>query len=125
MKSGTYDRTRDFSSQIVEVCSNPLQFQATTLMASMEEIHQLPHEYSSISNGNDLGALAGSVMRFDLYEEKAPSLAKWLRVLIDLDVEKPLFSGCFINLSNGENVLSSVLTLAKPVAIPIDDFTKV
>uniref|UniRef100_A0A803NHX3 Uncharacterized protein n=1 Tax=Cannabis sativa TaxID=3483 RepID=A0A803NHX3_CANSA len=42
-----------------------------------------------------------SIVKVDLDEKKPASWSQWLRVRIDHDVEKPLYSGYFINLSNG------------------------
>ncbi|KAF4388285.1 hypothetical protein F8388_021115 [Cannabis sativa] len=53
-----------------------------------------------VSNGNKLGARVGNVVVVDLDEENPASWAKWLRVLVEIDIGKPFFSGCFINVGN-------------------------
>ncbi|KAF4351436.1 hypothetical protein G4B88_024817 [Cannabis sativa] len=64
------------------------------------QIHQLPVEFFSVTNGNKLGARVGNVVVVDLDEKNPTSWAKWLRVLVEINIEKPLFSGCFINVGN-------------------------
>ncbi|KAF4366083.1 hypothetical protein G4B88_000393 [Cannabis sativa] len=68
------------------------------------QIHKLPVEFFSVTNGNKLGARVGNVVVVDLDEENPASWAKWLRVLVEIDIEKPLFSSCFINVGDEENV---------------------
>ncbi|KAF4396466.1 hypothetical protein G4B88_019266 [Cannabis sativa] len=65
------------------------------------QIHNLPHEYFSCANGNLLGSLAGKVVKVDLEDDKPFTWSKVLRVLVDIDFEKPLVSGCFFDLANG------------------------
>ncbi|KAF4366561.1 hypothetical protein G4B88_001381 [Cannabis sativa] len=67
------------------------------------QIHKLPVELFSVTNGNKLGARVGNVVVVDLDEENPASWAKWLRVLVEIDIEKPLFSGCFINVGDEAN----------------------
>ncbi|KAF4375597.1 hypothetical protein F8388_011571 [Cannabis sativa] len=68
------------------------------------QIHKLPVEFFSVSNGNKLGSRVGNVVVVDLDEENPASWAKWLRVLVEIDIGKPLFSGCFINVGDEANV---------------------
>uniref|UniRef100_A0A803NTB8 CCHC-type domain-containing protein n=1 Tax=Cannabis sativa TaxID=3483 RepID=A0A803NTB8_CANSA len=68
------------------------------------QIHKLPVEFFSVSNGNKLGTRVGNVVVMDLDEENPASWAKWLRVLVEIDIEKPLLSGCFINVGDEANV---------------------
>ncbi|KAF4355215.1 hypothetical protein F8388_012990 [Cannabis sativa] len=65
------------------------------------QIHHLPQEYFSKANGNLLGGLAGTVVQVELDEEKPASWSKFLKVQVDIEVDKPLFSGCFFDLASG------------------------
>ncbi|KAF4366555.1 hypothetical protein G4B88_001375 [Cannabis sativa] len=65
------------------------------------QIHNLPHEYFSCANGNLLGSLAEKVVKVDIEDDKPFTWSKVLRVLMDIDFEKPLVSSCFFNLANG------------------------
>ncbi|KAF4388309.1 hypothetical protein F8388_021139 [Cannabis sativa] len=65
------------------------------------QIHHLPHEYFSKSNGCMLGGLAGKVVQVEIDEGKPASWRKFLRVQVDIEVDKPLFSGCFFDLASG------------------------
>ncbi|KAF4365176.1 hypothetical protein G4B88_013073 [Cannabis sativa] len=68
------------------------------------QLHKLPVEFFSVSNGNKLGSRVGNVVVVDLDEENPASWAKGLRVLVEIDIGKPLFSGCFINVGDEANV---------------------
>ncbi|KAF4375236.1 hypothetical protein F8388_000993 [Cannabis sativa] len=65
------------------------------------QIHNLPHEYYSKANGSLLGGLVGRVVKVDLNEENPATWGKFLKVLVDVEVEKPLFSGCFFDVASG------------------------
>ncbi|KAF4369334.1 hypothetical protein F8388_019559 [Cannabis sativa] len=65
------------------------------------QIHNLPHEYFSVANGNLLGGLAGKAMTMDLDEEKPASWNVFLRVQVDLEFTKPLVSGYYFDLYSG------------------------
>ncbi|KAF4357391.1 hypothetical protein F8388_017901 [Cannabis sativa] len=66
------------------------------------QIHNLPHEYFSRDNGYLLGGLVGKVVRLDLEEDKPATWTTYLMVQVDIDVQKPLVSGCFFDLIYGE-----------------------
>uniref|UniRef100_A0A803PNN1 CCHC-type domain-containing protein n=1 Tax=Cannabis sativa TaxID=3483 RepID=A0A803PNN1_CANSA len=65
------------------------------------QIHNLPHEYYSMANGNLLGGLAGRVVKVEMNEENPATWGKFFKVLVDVEVEKPLFSGCFFDVASG------------------------
>ncbi|KAF4373716.1 hypothetical protein G4B88_030059 [Cannabis sativa] len=64
-------------------------------------IFNLPRDYFSIVNGNTLGAKAGTVLKVDLDESNPALWKKSLNVLISLNVNLPLFSGCYLTLDSG------------------------
>uniref|UniRef100_A0A803P122 CCHC-type domain-containing protein n=1 Tax=Cannabis sativa TaxID=3483 RepID=A0A803P122_CANSA len=65
------------------------------------QIHNLPRDYFSVENGKLLGGKAGKVIKVEL-DEGAPALwSKFLKILIELNVNLPLFSGCFFELESG------------------------
>uniref|UniRef100_A0A803QNV9 Zinc knuckle CX2CX4HX4C domain-containing protein n=1 Tax=Cannabis sativa TaxID=3483 RepID=A0A803QNV9_CANSA len=64
-------------------------------------VRNLPREYFSMENGNFLGGLAGKVLIVDLKEDKPASWSKHLKILVEIDIAKPLFSGCCFNLVSG------------------------
>ncbi|KAF4392589.1 hypothetical protein G4B88_015232 [Cannabis sativa] len=64
-------------------------------------IFNLPRDYFSIVNGNTLGAKAGIVLKVDLDECNPTLWKKSLNVLISLNVNRPLFSGCYLPLDSG------------------------
>ncbi|KAF4399816.1 hypothetical protein G4B88_021030 [Cannabis sativa] len=53
-----------------------------------------------VPNGNLLGELAGKVVQVELEEDRLASWRKFLKVQVDIEVEKPLFSGCFFDLAS-------------------------
>ncbi|KAF4390874.1 hypothetical protein F8388_005687 [Cannabis sativa] len=65
------------------------------------QIHNLPHEYFSKANGSLLGGLAGKVVQVELEEDRPASWNKFLKVQVDVEVDKPLFLGCFFDLASG------------------------
>ncbi|KAF4371208.1 hypothetical protein F8388_020935 [Cannabis sativa] len=65
------------------------------------QIHNLPRDYFSVNNGNILGGKAGKVIKVELDEGKPALWKKFLRVLIKMDVNHPLFSGCYFELEKG------------------------
>ncbi|KAF4361579.1 hypothetical protein F8388_007595 [Cannabis sativa] len=65
------------------------------------QVHNLPHEYFSIANGTLLGNMIGKVVRVELDEEKPMSWKLFIRVQIDINIGKPLCSGCFFDLASG------------------------
>ncbi|KAF4358817.1 hypothetical protein G4B88_023101 [Cannabis sativa] len=65
------------------------------------QIHNLPHEYFSVDNGKLLGGLIGKVLKVELEEDKPCSWHLFLRVLVELNIENPLSSGCFFDLDSG------------------------
>ncbi|KAF4387551.1 hypothetical protein F8388_011699 [Cannabis sativa] len=65
------------------------------------QIHNLPHEYFSKANGSLLGGLAGKVVQVELEEDRPASWNKFLKVQVDVEVDKPLFSGCFFDVAPG------------------------
>ncbi|KAF4378515.1 hypothetical protein F8388_022336 [Cannabis sativa] len=67
------------------------------------QIHFLPHEFFTRLNANLIGAQAGKVLSIDLDESKPVTWNKWIRVQVEVDVNKPLFCGCFFKLLNGVN----------------------
>ncbi|KAF4380903.1 hypothetical protein G4B88_028276 [Cannabis sativa] len=64
-------------------------------------LHNLPHEYFSVSNGNLLGGLVGKVVKVDLQEEKPALWDDFLKVLVDIDINAPLVSGFFFDVADG------------------------
>ncbi|KAF4380196.1 hypothetical protein F8388_020374 [Cannabis sativa] len=66
------------------------------------QIHNLPHEYFSMANGNLLGNLARKVVRVDLEDHKPSSWCKFMKVQVDIDFAKPLTSGCYFDLASSE-----------------------
>ncbi|KAF4403099.1 hypothetical protein G4B88_027870 [Cannabis sativa] len=81
------------------------------------QIHKLPLDYFSIINGNNLGALANSVVEVELDYNKPATLKKWLRVFVDVSIENSLFSGCFIEpliqSQMAMGILSPIWTVAE------------
>ncbi|KAF4379382.1 hypothetical protein F8388_013600 [Cannabis sativa] len=67
------------------------------------QIHFLPNDYYSKVNANVLGALAGTVVNIELDELKPVTWKKWIRVQVDVYVNRPLCSGCFFKVANGKN----------------------
>ncbi|KAF4380025.1 hypothetical protein F8388_018149 [Cannabis sativa] len=67
------------------------------------QIHLLPHDYYSRTNANMLGALAGKVVTIELEESKPVTWNKWIRVLVEVDVNRPLCCDCFFKSINGDN----------------------
>ncbi|KAF4353377.1 hypothetical protein G4B88_018797 [Cannabis sativa] len=74
---------------------------AFNLLRTWIQIHNLPHEYFSKANGYLLGGLVGKVVRVELDEGKPATWCSFLKVLVDIDAEKPLFSGCFFDIALG------------------------
>ncbi|KAF4372918.1 hypothetical protein G4B88_018083 [Cannabis sativa] len=70
------------------------------LMKIWIQIHNLPRDYFSVTNGNILGGKAGKVIDVELDEGKSALWSKFLRI-VELDVKQPLFSGCFFDLELG------------------------
>ncbi|KAF4362132.1 hypothetical protein F8388_023984 [Cannabis sativa] len=66
------------------------------------QIHNLPHEFFSRDNGHFLGGLVGKVINIDLEEGKPVTWTPFMKILVDIDVHKPLVSGCFFDLTSGE-----------------------
>ncbi|KAF4401601.1 hypothetical protein G4B88_001795 [Cannabis sativa] len=71
------------------------------LMRTWVQVHNLPHEYFSKANGHLLGGKAGSVVYVHLQEDNPSSWGKFLKILIEVDIKKPLCSGCFFDLDTG------------------------
>ncbi|KAF4394235.1 hypothetical protein F8388_005869 [Cannabis sativa] len=67
------------------------------------QIHSLPRDYFSVDNGSILGGKAGKVISVDLEEGQPALWKKFLRVLVELDVNLPLFSGCYFEVESGGN----------------------
>ncbi|KAF4363980.1 hypothetical protein F8388_000563 [Cannabis sativa] len=65
------------------------------------QIHNLPRDYFSVENGKLLGGKAGKVIKVELDEGNPASWSKFLKILIELNVNLPLFSGCFFELESG------------------------
>ncbi|KAF4349249.1 hypothetical protein G4B88_007846 [Cannabis sativa] len=64
-------------------------------------IFNLPRDYFSADNGKLLGAKAGQVL-YVKADEGIPALrSKALKVLIRLNVNQPLFTGCYFGLESG------------------------
>ncbi|KAF4392105.1 hypothetical protein F8388_004434 [Cannabis sativa] len=64
-------------------------------------IYNLPRDYFSVVYGKTLGAKAGKVITVDLDEGKLALWDKSLKILISLNVNLPLFSGCYFALESG------------------------
>ncbi|KAF4392748.1 hypothetical protein F8388_010771 [Cannabis sativa] len=71
------------------------------LMRVWIQLHNLPHEYFFISNGNLLGGLVGKVVNVDLEEDKPVLWDDFLHVQVDIDLNNPLVSGFFFDLAAG------------------------
>ncbi|KAF4379271.1 hypothetical protein F8388_013489 [Cannabis sativa] len=67
------------------------------------QIHSLPRDYFSVDNGFILGGKAGRVISVDLEEGQPALWKKFLRVLVELDVNLPLFLGCYFEVASGGN----------------------
>ncbi|KAF4354120.1 hypothetical protein G4B88_017005 [Cannabis sativa] len=65
-------------------------------------VHNLPHEYYSMDNGNQLGGMLGKVILVELDEEKPVTWGSFFRVLVDINFLNPLVSGCYFDLTSGE-----------------------
>ncbi|KAF4349021.1 hypothetical protein F8388_002034 [Cannabis sativa] len=65
------------------------------------QLLNLPHEYFSIANGFLLGGLVGRVVKVDLEEDNSAVWGNSLKVQVDIDVNIPLFVGCFFELASG------------------------
>ncbi|KAF4347702.1 hypothetical protein G4B88_021470 [Cannabis sativa] len=52
-------------------------------------------------NGTLLGGLIGKVIKLELEEDKPSSWELFLRVLVEIDLERPLTSGCFFDIALG------------------------
>ncbi|KAF4382130.1 hypothetical protein G4B88_009420 [Cannabis sativa] len=79
-------------------------FEGSTLVDSLKlwvQIHNFPHEYFSVANGNRLGGLIGKFICVELEEDKPMSWKLFLRVLVEIKIEKPLVSSCFFDLAPG------------------------
>ncbi|KAF4363271.1 hypothetical protein G4B88_016082 [Cannabis sativa] len=66
------------------------------------QVHNLPHEYYSMDNGNRLGGMLGKVILVELDEEKPVTWGSYFRVLVDINFLNPLVSGCYFDLTSGE-----------------------
>ncbi|KAF4370787.1 hypothetical protein F8388_011665 [Cannabis sativa] len=64
-------------------------------------IFNLPRDYFSADNGNLLGKKAGQVLYVNADEGFSAPRSKALKVLIRLNVNQPLFAGCYIGLESG------------------------
>uniref|UniRef100_A0A803P9D5 CCHC-type domain-containing protein n=1 Tax=Cannabis sativa TaxID=3483 RepID=A0A803P9D5_CANSA len=71
------------------------------MLRTWVQVHNMPHDYFSKANGHLLGGKAGSVIHVDLQEDNPSSWGKYLKVLIEIDIKYPLFSGCFFDLDTG------------------------
>uniref|UniRef100_A0A803PSY8 DUF4283 domain-containing protein n=1 Tax=Cannabis sativa TaxID=3483 RepID=A0A803PSY8_CANSA len=67
------------------------------------QIHFLPLDYYSRVNANVLGALAGKVVFIELDEAKPVTWKHWIRVQVQVDVNRPLCCDCYFKLANGDN----------------------
>uniref|UniRef100_A0A803NKB3 Reverse transcriptase domain-containing protein n=1 Tax=Cannabis sativa TaxID=3483 RepID=A0A803NKB3_CANSA len=65
------------------------------------QIHNLPHEYFSRDNGSLLGGMVGKVIKIELEEDKPFTWTPFMKILVDIDVHKPLVSGYFFDLTSG------------------------
>ncbi|KAF4382121.1 hypothetical protein G4B88_009411 [Cannabis sativa] len=65
------------------------------------QIHNLPDEFFSVDNGNRLGGLVGKVIKVELEEDNLSSWNIFLRVVVEVNLMKPLVSGCFFDLDSG------------------------
>ncbi|KAF4404223.1 hypothetical protein G4B88_014679 [Cannabis sativa] len=67
------------------------------------QIHLLPQDYYSKTNANMLGTLAGKVLTIELEESKPVTWKKWIRVLVEVDVNRPLCCDCYFKTISGVN----------------------
>ncbi|KAF4375862.1 hypothetical protein G4B88_002209 [Cannabis sativa] len=65
------------------------------------QVHIIPHEHFSKDNGSLMGGKAGKVTQVELQEDNPASRSKLLKVLVEKDINAPLFSGCFFDLEKG------------------------
>ncbi|KAF4354451.1 hypothetical protein F8388_018411 [Cannabis sativa] len=70
--------------------------------ASVERlrVHNLPHEYYSDENATLLGGLVGKVVKVELVAADPTSWKLFYRILVDINIEKPLMSGCYFDLAS-------------------------
>ncbi|KAF4392151.1 hypothetical protein G4B88_026140 [Cannabis sativa] len=65
------------------------------------QVHNLPHEYYSDENATLLGGLVGKVVKVELVAADPMSWKLFFRILVDINIEKPLMSGCYFDLASG------------------------
>ncbi|KAF4347690.1 hypothetical protein G4B88_011107 [Cannabis sativa] len=65
------------------------------------QLHNLPHEFYSSANGLLIGGLVGKVVKLDLEEDNPASWSTFFKFQVDIDLHKPLVSGCFFDLNCG------------------------
>ncbi|KAF4366970.1 hypothetical protein F8388_022758 [Cannabis sativa] len=63
--------------------------------------HLLPREYFSKENGELSGARAGKVLSVDFSDDTPAAWSNYLRAHVEINIEDPLVSGCFFDLSDG------------------------
>ncbi|KAF4385181.1 hypothetical protein F8388_014314 [Cannabis sativa] len=91
-------------ASVMDFVDKPWKFKRTVLELLLMiwiQIHNLPRDYFSVTNGNILGGKAGKVINVELDEGKPALWSKFLRISVELDVKQPLFSGCFFELELG------------------------
>ena len=61
------------------------------------QVHNLPIEYMSKENAENIGALLGKVLEVDFTGDELVCMSHFLRIKVELEVSKPLKSGFFLN----------------------------
>ncbi|KAF4382072.1 hypothetical protein F8388_001217 [Cannabis sativa] len=65
------------------------------------QVHNLSHEYFSVENGTFLGGLIRNVVNIKLVEDNPMSWKLFFKILVDINIDKPLMSGCYFDLASG------------------------
>ncbi|XP_050278122.1 uncharacterized protein LOC126719632 [Quercus robur] len=63
------------------------------------QVHNLPIEYMSKENDEEIGAMVGKVLEVDFTGNGGVCMSKFIRVKIELKIEDPLWSGFFLDRS--------------------------
>uniref|UniRef100_A0A803PSC8 CCHC-type domain-containing protein n=1 Tax=Cannabis sativa TaxID=3483 RepID=A0A803PSC8_CANSA len=74
---------------------------AITSLKVWVQFHLLPREYFSKENGELSGAQAGKVLSVDFSDDTPAAWSNCLRAHVEINIEDPLVSGCFFDLSDG------------------------
>ena len=61
------------------------------------QVHNLPIEYISKENAQNIGALLGKVLEVDFSSDGLVCMSRFLRVKVEFEVSKSLKSGFFLD----------------------------